>query len=101
MRISDGAAERDLSDYQATFMPMLIGVAIAIGPLLLAAARGSSLWLPLVSTASAQRRSRSRSTAPSVCHAPAVRWSWLSAAARWSWAARLGAFSPPSGTGGR
>ena len=35
MRISDGAAERDLADYQATFMPMLIGVALAIGLTLL------------------------------------------------------------------
>jgi MFS family permease len=31
MRISDGAEVRDLADYQQTFMPMLIGVAIAIG----------------------------------------------------------------------
>ena len=31
MRVSDGSAERSLADYQATFMPMLIGVAIAIG----------------------------------------------------------------------
>jgi hypothetical protein len=35
MRISEGAAERDLADYQATFMPMLIGVALAIGLTLL------------------------------------------------------------------
>ena len=31
MKISEGAEIRDLADYQATFMPMLIGVAIAIG----------------------------------------------------------------------
>ena len=35
MRISEGAAERELADYQATFMPMLIGVALAIGLTLL------------------------------------------------------------------
>ena len=34
MRIS-GGADRDLADYQTTFMPMLIGVAIAIGLTLL------------------------------------------------------------------
>jgi len=35
VRISEGAAERELADYQATFMPMLIGVALAIGLTLL------------------------------------------------------------------
>ena len=30
VRISEGAAERELADYQATFMPMLIGIALAI-----------------------------------------------------------------------
>ena len=35
VRISEGAAERELADYQATFMPMIIGVAIAIGLTLL------------------------------------------------------------------
>ena len=30
LRVSEGAAERDLADYQATFMPMLIGIGIAI-----------------------------------------------------------------------
>ena len=35
VRISEGAAERDLADYQATFMPMLVGVALAIGLTLL------------------------------------------------------------------
>jgi MFS family permease len=46
MTISEGAEVRDLTDYQATFMPMLIGVAIAIGLTLLLRETGTKARAP-------------------------------------------------------
>jgi MFS family permease len=46
MKISEGAEVRELADYQATFMPMLIGVAIAIGLTLLLRETGSKARAP-------------------------------------------------------
>ena len=50
MKISEGAEVRDLADYQATFMPMLIGVAIATGLTFLLRETGTKARRPTAPT---------------------------------------------------